>query len=488
MTEINFVDCTFRDAHQSLWGDKMTTAMMYKIAPVMNQIGFKAMDVSGTGHFTFALRYLRENPWERLRLLSKSIPNTPLSIMMLGTNLNLFRFTRGPIFDVWMERLAAHGIKRVQIMEASNNMEDIAQTVRAAKNAGLQAAVALVFSHSPIHTDEYYAKRARNAAQLEPDIIYLKDSGGLLTPERTKLLIPTIQENISNLPLEFHSHCTTGLAPLCYLEAMRLGVKTFHTASSPLANGSSLPSTENILKNARHMGFSPSVSEQFLGAISAHFKEVAEAEGFPTGIPLEYDYSQYEHQVPGGVISNLRRQLSELGLGDKLEQVLKETIRVREELGYPIMVTPFSQFVVTQASLNVTQGERYKVITDQLILFALGHYGKQPVPVDKNVMDKIYGLPRTKEFLNWSPPETSLQTLRQDFGDKYSDDELLLIALSSEEDLRATLAAGPCRTDYYGKHNSLVGFIKEVMSKRTKSTYISIKRGDVSVTLSRSAT
>jgi oxaloacetate decarboxylase alpha subunit len=455
---------------------------------VMSQVGFKAMDVSGTGHFTFALRCQRENPWERLRLLSSAIPHTPLSIMMLGTHLNLFSFTRGPIFDVWMERLVAHGIKRVQIMEASNNMEDIEQTLRAAKNSGLQTAVALVYSHSPIHTDEYYGKRARDAAQLGPDIIYLKDSGGLLTPDRTKTLIPTIQENINSLPLELHSHCTTGLAPLCYLEAMRLGVKTFHTAISPLANGSSLPSTENILKNARYLGFSSSVNDQLLLTIADHFREVAEAEEFPTGIPLEYDYSQYEHQVPGGVISNLRRQLSELGLSGKLEKVLEETVRVREELGYPIMVTPFSQFVVTQAALNVTQGERYKVITDQVILFALGHYGKQPVPVANEVLDKIYGLARTKEFINWSPPETSLESLRRDFGDTYTEDELLLIALSSEEDLRATLAAGPCRTDYYAKRNSLVSFIKEVMNKSTKSTYVSVKRGAVSVTLSRSAT
>lgn len=485
MGEIRFVDCTFRDAHQSLWGDKMNTAMMVKIAAVMDRVGFKAMDVTGTGHFTFALRYLRENPWERVRLLSKAIPKTRLSLMMLGTSLDLFGLTKGPIINVWMKRLFANGIRRVQIMEASNNMGDLAETVRAAREAGLESAVALVYALSPIHTDEYYAARALDAVKLRPDIIYLKDSGGMLTPERTKTLVPVIQKHTIGVDLEFHSHCTTGLAPLCYLEAMRLGMNTFHTAAGPLANGSSLPSTENILKNASHMGYSANLDESGLQASAAHFKEVAETEGYPAGAVLEYDAFQYEHQIPGGVISNLTRQLSELGLSDRLEEVLYETVRVRKELGYPIMVTPFSQFVVTQAALNVTQGERYKVITDQVILFALGRYGKQPVPVDPEVMDKIDRSARTKEFIHWSPPETSMESLRRDFGDQYSDDDLLLIALSSEEDLKATRAAGPCRTEYRPRDKSLAGFIKEIIKQRTSTKFIRFQTKDVSLTVSK---
>jgi len=482
MSEIQIVDTSFRDAQQSLWGEKMNTAMMYKIAPMMNRAGFRAMDATAISHLEFAVRYHRENPWERIRLLSKAIPRTPLSLMMLGNSLTIFKVTAGPIMALWMQRLAANGIRRVQLMEASNNIPEIADGVRFAKEAGLEVAIALVFSHSPVHTDELYAKRARDAVKLKPDVIYIKDSGGLLTPERTKTLVPVIQQNTNGIALEFHSHCTTGLAPLCYLEAMKLGINTFHTAISPLANGPSQPSTENILKNARHLGYSSQVDEQALEAIAAHFKEVAKKEKLPIGVPLEYDAYQFEHQIPGGVISNLRRQLAELGLEHRLEEVLAETVQVRRELGYPIMVTPFSQFAVTQATINVTQGDRYKTITDDIIKFALGHYGKQILPVDESLMDRIDRLPRTKDFSNWKPSEISIQDMRRDIGGDLSDDDLLLLVLCQEEDFKAMRAAGPIQTAYTGAGKPLAAFIKD-LTKRKKTTFISIRREDFSLTL-----
>jgi len=382
--------------------------------------------------------------------------------------------------------LAANGIRRVQLLEASNNMEDISENVNYAKNAGLQVVVPLIYSHSPIHSDEYYAERARNAAELGPDIIYLKDSGGLLTPERTRTLIPAIQKSINGLPLEFHSHCTTGLAPLCYLEAMRLGITTFHTAISPLANGPSLPSTENISENAHYLGYTSNLNKHALEAIAAHFSYVAQKEGLPTGSPVQFDLSQYEHQVPGGVISNLSRQLSELGFEHRLGEVLDEIVQVRRDLGYPIMVTPFSQFVVTQASLNVTQGERYKTVIDEVIRFALGHCGKQLVPVDPNLMDRINSLPRTSELAHWEPTETSMEDLRRDFGRDHSDEDLLLIFLASEEDLKATRASGPIKTKYSCVDKPLAAFIKELM-KQKKSTCISIQRENFGLTLRKNA-
>ena len=482
MKDIYFVDVTLRDAHQSLWGDKMTIPMAYQIAPEMNRAGFKAMDITGPGYFSYSLRYLREDPWERIRLISKAVPDTTLACMMLGTSLSIFSFIRGPIMSVWMERLAANGIKRVQLLEASNNMEDLSENVEYAKNAGLQVVLPLVYSHSPIHTDEYYAERTRNALELEPDIIYLKDSGGLLTPERTRTLIPVMLQNIDDIPFEIHSHCTTGLGPHNYLEAMRLGVTTFHTASSPLANGPSLPSIEHISENARFLGYSSHLDKKALEAIATHFEHVAQMEGFPKGSPVLFDLSQYEHQIPGGVISNLIRQLSELGFEDRLDEVLTEVIQVRKDLGYPIMVTPVSQFVVTQASLNVTQGERYKSVIDEVIQFALGHYGKQPVPVDTNIMDRINELPRTKELRHWEPPITRIEDLRRTFGSDLSDDDLLLMLLSSKEDLKAMRAKGPAKTEYSSVNKPLVAFIKELM-KQKKPAHIHIQKENFSLTL-----
>lgn len=482
MNEINFVDCTFRDAQASLWGEKMNTAMMCEIASKMNQAGFSAMDATAISHFEYAVRYLRENPWERMRFLAKKISSTPLSLMMLGNSLTLFRITSGPIMHLWMERLAANGIKRVQLMESSNNMEDIETGVKAAKNAGLEVAIGLVYSHSPVHTDEYYAQRTADAAALHPDVIYMKDSGGLLTPERTRTVIPAMQENLQGLPFEFHSHCTTGLAPLCYLEGMKLGVKTFHTATRPLANGASQPSTEFLVRNARHMGYTTNLDEEAVNSISEYFTMVAKAEGLPIGTPLEYDSYQFEHQVPGGVIANLKRQLDQIGFADRVEEVLEETISVRRELGYPIMVTPFSQFAVAQASMNVIQGERYKTITDEIIKFALGHYGKQILPVDEELMDRINSLSRTKELLNWQPEVVTVEDLRSNFGSHLSEDELLLGVLVPEEDLNAMRQAGPINTKYSSIRQPLASFVKE-LAKVSKSHYIHMQAQDFTLTI-----
>lgn len=486
MSEIDIVDTSYRDANASQWGEKMNTAMMYKIAPMMNCAGFKALDATAISHFEYAVRYLHENPWERMRLLSRVINNVPLGMMMLGNSLNIFRYTGGPIMGTWMERLAAKGIRRVQLMEASNIMEDMAETVKYAKNVGIETVVALVYSHSEVHTDEYYAQRTRDAVKINPDVIYFKDPGGLITPERTRTLVPTIQENLDGLPLEFHSHCTTGLAPLCYLEALKLGVKTFHTSISPLANGPSQPSTENFLRNAHHLGYSSNMDWQALDAIAAHFKEIAIVEGFPMGSPVEYDLYQFEHQVPGGVISNMKRQLAQLGAEHRLDEILEETVLVRKELGYPIMVTPFSQFVVTQASVNVMQDERYKNITDEIIKFALGHYGKQVKPVDENLMDRIQSLPRTKEFINWERPRTSIEDIRRQMGADLTDDELLLLVLVPEDDFKAMRDAGPIKTEYSGASKPLAAFIKE-LTKQKKSTFISIQKENFSLTLKKNA-
>ena len=484
MSKINIVDTSYRDANASQWGEKMSTAMMYKIAPMMNGAGFKALDATAISHFEYAVRYLHENPWERMKLLSEVITNAPLSMMMLGNSLSLFRYIGGPIIGTWMERLAANGIKRVQLMESSNNMEDMTETVRYAKDLGIEVVIALVYSHSEVHTDEYYAQITKDAVKLNPDVIYFKDPGGLITPERTRTLIPAIQKNLNGLPLEFHSHCTTGLAPLCYLEALKLGVSTFHTSSSPLANGPSQPSTETFLKNAQQLGYSSNVDWKALDAIATHFREIARVEGLPIGQPVEYDLYQFEHQVPGGVISNMKRQLTQLGAEDRLDEILEETVKVRKELGYPIMVTPFSQFVVTQASVNIMQGERYKTITDEIIKFALGQYGKQIKSVEKNLMDRIQGLSRTKDFVKWERAQTSIEDIRKEMGADLTDDELLLLVLVPQDDFKAMRAVGPINTEYSGSGKPLAAFIKE-LTKQDKQKYISIQRDNLSLTLKK---
>jgi pyruvate/oxaloacetate carboxyltransferase len=256
----------------------------------------------------------------------------------------------------------------------------------------------------------------------------IEDASGAITPERTRELISIVERNCEGIPLEFHSHCNSGLAPLCYLEAIQCGVTTLHTAVAPLANGTSLPAVENILRNARRLGFSSDLNEDALSEVSAHFRKIAEKENLPIGVPREYDLFHFDHQVPGGMMTNLTRQLRELGMEHRLNEILEEVVHVRREFGYPVMATPFSQIVGVQAMENVVSGERYKKIPDETIKYALQYYGPTAASIDPDVMDKIMNSPRIKEFLDWKPEGylKSIEELRREIGPDLSDDDLLL--------------------------------------------------------------
>lgn len=486
MHEVDFIDTTFRDGHASLWAEGMTTGMMLPVASQMDRVGFASMELIATSHFKKCVRELREDPWERIRLVSQRVTQTPLTLMM-HCSVTGFDVTPFSIIKLWFERLAANGINRIQLMEPSNDMSfRVPEAVKFAKEAGLKVVLALVYSLSPKHTDEYYAQKTQDAAGLEPDGIYLKDPGGLLTPERTQTLVPVILEKSRGIPVEFHSHCTTGLAPLCYLEAIKLGIKSLHTAIPPLANGSSQPSVFNVARNARFLGYTPTIDEEAIKPIADHFRFIAKREGLPIGTPLEYDYYQYIHQVPGGVISNLKHQLSQLRMEHRLEEVLEEVVRVRQDLGYPIMVTPFSQFVVSQAAINVMVGERYKQVTDELIHYALGYWGKEAsAAIEPDIKDRILGQPRAKELMAWEPPEPSIEEVRQKLGGPgVSDEELLLrYMMGGEEEIRAMRAAGPIR-EYPSARVPLLALIQE-LAQQEDTAYVHVAKKGLTLTMRR---
>jgi len=287
--------------------------------------------------------------------MAEAMPNTPL---IVGGVLRNFGDVPDSVTEFWAKTIAAAGAKRIRINDPCHDMTEISKAIKWSNAAGLTTMVALIFSYSPAHTDEYYAGKALEMAKAGAERIFIKDVGGLLTPERTRTLVPAVLKNIDGIPLEIHGHCTTGLEPLCYLEAIKLGVQSVHTAVSPLANGPSQPSMENILENARHWGFSTDLDEKALEAMSDHFRYVAKREGFPIGIPVEYDLFQYEHQVPGGMMSNYKAELKRRGLDHRLEELLNEIAQIRKELGYPIMVTPLSQYLGAQAILNPTAYHR----------------------------------------------------------------------------------------------------------------------------------
>jgi oxaloacetate decarboxylase alpha subunit len=320
-----------------------------------------------------------------------------------------------------------NGVRRIWVAESMNDVATDLRVARAAREEGAEEVlVGLVFSISPVHTDAYYAERARLVA-LSPDvdILNLKDPGGLLTPERIRTLVPALREAAPALPLEVHSHNTVTMAGPTYLEAVRLGASSVCTAVRPLANGTSQPSAEQTLENLQTAGYDTAIDEQSLAEMSSYFTRLAARLGRPVGVPLEYDVGVYEHQLPGGMTSTLRRQLAEVGMEDHWDAVLAELPRVREALGWPIMVTPLSQFIGVQAFLNVTTGERWSQIPDEIVKYVLGQYGPPPGEIDPDVEARALASPAAEQFRN-EEHRLDLGDARARYGDRISDEELLL--------------------------------------------------------------
>ena len=483
MEEIRFVDTTIRDGHQSLWAENMTTGMMLPVAKRMDDAGFEAIELLSSSHMKKCVRELKEDPWERIRQVAKRVTKTPLRL--IAGRVNTFEITPRSVYLLFMERMAANGLRQARISSEWNELDNWRFKVDCAHEYGMQTIVNLIYSVSPKHTDEYYARKAREAASLKPYRLCLKDPGGLLTPERTRALVPLIYKNAPGIPLELHTHCTTGLGGLCALEAIKLGVKSINTAIPPLANASSNPSLFNVAQNARALGYATAIDEEALKPVSEHFTIIAKREGFRIGAPVEYDYAQYQHQVPGGMVSNLRHQLKKVGLENRIDATLEEAARVRGEFGYPIMVTPLSQFVGSQAAINVIVGERYKQVTDQVIQYALGLWGEEGgATMDPEVKDKILNRPRAKELAKWVPPEPSIHEVRQKIGGPgVSDEELLLRWLLHEEEIAAMRAAGPIK-EYSTAIHPLVALIKE-LAQRADCNQVHMEKPGFTLTLEK---
>ena len=370
MSEVRFIDTTLRDGNQSLWALNMRIGAMLPAAEPMDHAGFESMEFFLSVMFKKYVREHKENPWYWLREGTKRLKKTRLRYH--GGMHSAFEKTPHCVLKLLVERLVSYGLTLTRTSNPWNDYGAFKEEIDDLKKNGMDTVANLIYSVSPRHTDEYYARKAREAAAAKPWRICFKDVGGLLTPERARTLIPTILKSAGDIPIEFHAHCNSGQAPLCYLEGVKLGMRILHTAVPPLANGSGQPSVFNIASNLKALGYTPAVDLKPLEPVEKHFTYVAKKNGLPIGKPLEYDYSQYLHQVPGGMISNMRHQLKIVGLENKMEAALEESGRVRAEFGYPIMVTPLSQYVGTQAAINVILGDRYKEVPDQVIQYALG--------------------------------------------------------------------------------------------------------------------
>jgi oxaloacetate decarboxylase alpha subunit len=485
MSEIHFVDTTLRDGQQSLWALGMRTGAMLPIAAQMDRVGFESMEFFVSVMIKKYVREHKENPWIWLREGTKRFSRTRLRNHGGMHGSGAFEKLPHAVMRLLIERVVSYGITLTRTSNCWNDFQELKEELHQLREVGMETIVNLIYSVSPRHSDAYYAERARQAAAIRPYRICFKDVGGLLTPERARTLIPVILQNAGDVPVEYHAHCNNGLAPLCYLEAVKLGITTLHTAIPPLANGSSQPSILNVAKNLRALGYTPMINEEEVKPIEEHFTAVAKRDGLPIGKPFAYEESQYLHQVPGGVISNLRHQLRLLGKEDKLQQTLDEAARVRADFGYPIMVTPLSQFVVSQAAINVIVGERYKEVTDQVIQYALGFWGKEaPGLMDPDVQDKILSRSRAKDWEGWEPPEPSLDEVRRKFGGpSLSDEELLLRVYAGEDAVKGMNAAGAPREHLNGTQ-PLIRLIEE-LSKKKDCNQVFISRPGFSLTLGK---
>lgn len=468
MANIQIVETSLRDGNQSLWAALgIDTAKTLTIAPVMDRVGFKAIDFTTSTHMGVAVRYKKEDPWERIRLMAKATPNTPLQFLSTG-----FRFisweTASPDFmKLAFATLVKNGIRRFALADPMNNADSNIACARTIKQVGGEYVIAaLVFTMSPIHDDEHYLERARKlAASPDIDALYIKDPGGLLSPLRAHTMIPTVKAVIGDKPLELHSHCTIGLGELVYMEAPNWGVDTMQCASGAASDGISNPPAERVVANLRELGHQVEVDDQALAEVVRYFTRLAEGEGLPVGRPQPFDAAYFHHQLPGGMAGTMRRHLAESGLAPQEGAVIEELGRVRQELGWPIVMTPFSQMLLTQAVMNITRKERYAIVSDEVIRYALGRFGKPNLPIAPEVMDRIDSLPRTRELRN-EPDMLPVAELRKRIGLELSDEEFLLRATMPADQVDAMKAAGASPRTYNAEIAPLMQLLRHLAAHR----------------------
>lgn len=429
---LKFLDETFRDGPQSLWATRMSTETMLEGCSFLDKARFAKACVLSGASFETAVKFLRDDPWERIRLVRGRLPNTAIDILIRSRNL--FGWSRYPdeVVELLFQCLQRCGADWVKVFDGLNDLDAIAAHFKIAKKLGLKASGILTFSISPVHTDAYYEQKARQLVAQGVDSLTLTDASGILTANRTESLLKAVKRGTKGkVPIEFYAHACMGLAHEAYRAALKVGIDIATTAAEPLANGDSLPSTRDVAMIAAELGIATDLDADAVARLDDYMYWAAYKADKPIGKPMTFDPIAYDrfvqHQIPGGMMSNFQNQLKEVGMMDRIDEVLEEAGRVRAELGYPIMVTPFSQFVGVQATFNVIQRERYKTIPKELSLYAQGYYGALQAPIDPNVLDRILGgtasKPINAEALD---SERTLARFRKDYGPFTSDEELLL--------------------------------------------------------------
>lgn len=432
MTQVAITDTTLRDAHQSLIATRMRTRDMLPIAEKLDSVGFFSLEVWGGATFDVCIRFLNEDPWDRLRSLAEEIRETPLQMLLRGQNIVGYRHYPDDIVIKFVEKSAENGIDIFRVFDAVNDIRNMEVSIRTAKKTGAHVQGTISYTISPVHTIETFVANARELASLDCDSICIKDMAGLISPHAAYDLIKTLKDEVG-LPVDLHSHSTSGMAPMSYMAACEAGVDILDTAFSPFAGGTSQPPTETVVAGLDGTPYSTGLDLALLTEIKEYFDGVKEKYmGILDPVSEKIDTSVLIHQIPGGMLSNLVSQLKEQNAMDRYDDVLKEMPKVREDLGYPPLVTPTSQIVGTQAVLNVMMGERYKVIPKEVRDYVRGIYGRSPAPINKQLLARVLGddVAVTCRPADLLPPELEMRTREaEELGIIGKEEDILTYAI-----------------------------------------------------------
>ena len=429
MARVGITETVLRDAHQSLVATRMTTEEMLPVLELLDDVGYHSVECWGGATFDACLRFLDEDPWERLRTIRKKMPNTKLQMLFRGQNMLGYRHYADDVVGYFVEKSVANGIDIIRIFDALNDIRNLEASIKAAKKepgAHIQAAIS--YTTSPVHDIEYFVKYARELENLGADSICIKDMAGLLVPYRTYELVKALKENIK-VPIQLHSHFTAGIADMVMLKGIEAGVDIIDTALSPLGMGTSHPPTESMVAALADSQYDTGLDLLKIDRVSRYFYSLRQKyidSGLLNPKMLEVDTKALIYQVPGGMLSNLVSQLKQAGREDMLSEVLEEVPRVRKDAGYPPLVTPTSQIVGTQAVLNVINGERYKMVTKEFKGLIRGEYGRTPAEIEPEFVKKIIG---DEEPITCRPAdllEPELDRLRSEISEWYEQEEDIL--------------------------------------------------------------
>ncbi len=393
MKKIRFTETILRDAHQSLIATRLSTKEMLPVLEKLDSAGYYSLEVWGGATFDSCLRYLGEDPWERLKTIRKSVKKTNLQMLLRGQNLLGYKHYSDDIVDLFVRKSIENGIDIIRVFDALNDVRNIETVVNSGKKENAHIQCAISYTTSPVHNEDYYISVAKRMKDIGADSICIKDMAGILLPSDAYNLVKVIKDNV-DLDLQIHSHYTSGVASMMYLKAIEAGADIIDTAISPFAMGTSQPATESMAATLINMGYEVNLNLKILTEISDYFKEIKEKyikNGMLNNKVTSVDPNALIYQVPGGMLSNLLSQLKLQQMEDRYEEVLREVPKVREELGYPPLVTPMSQMIGTQAVMNVIMKERYKMVPKEIKEYVRGQYGNPPAKINSEVIKKIIG-------------------------------------------------------------------------------------------------